>query len=292
MDSLSYEVLDYTQYLPRRTLEQLFAQASPIVKQSPQLTKSSKNRNQQRNQLALEKMEPSIRQSDLPESPLGSFGIPGRLMTFLEVSHNIMTDTKSGTNRVQLSETMTYMQDAILHYHQNPGMRAEQALNHFVESLPTMTSNMLMQMGPGQPNPGQPGQPHMAPGAGMPGQPMAAGVRTPSGAGGPNPSAGQGQFMSPHIANLGLPNGLTGSPHLMQTHTPSPASHPLVAQHSQQGTNSSAASANTSPNVNKRRRPSTVKVEGDEAGGELNGAQKVKPSPRLGGGNKRQKPNA
>ena len=75
----------------------------------------------------------------------------------------------------------------------------------------------------------------------------------------------------------------------------------MVAQQSQQGTNTSVGtgsqgtSANASPNVNKRRRPSGVKAEGDEGGGsgEVNGtvagASKIKQSPR--GGGKRQKGN-
>jgi hypothetical protein len=54
-------------------------------------------------------------------------------------------------------------------------------------------------------------------------------------------------------------------------------------------------SASASPNVsNKRRRASTVKMEGEEAAGEVNGAAsggaKVKASPRVGG--KRQKGTA
>lgn len=73
----------------------------------------------------------------------------------------------------------------------------------------------------------------------------------------------------------------------------------MVAQQSQQGTNTSVGtgsqgtSANTSPNVpNKRRR--SIKQEGDEGGGggggnaEVNGTSKVKQSPR-GGVSKRQK---
>ena len=68
----------------------------------------------------------------------------------------------------------------------------------------------------------------------------------------------------------------------------------MVAQQSQQGTNNSGTgsqgtSANASPNVNKRRRASAVKTEGDEGGGEVNGITgKVKQSPRV---TKRQKAN-
>lgn len=117
-----------------------------------------------------------------------------------------------------------------------------------------------------------------------------SGQRTP-GMNGPD------HFASPATGNLGLP--AQGSPHIGgPTHTPSPAHMhmagpvAMVHQHSQQGSNlsgSQGASANTSPNVtNKRRRPSTIKLE-DDGGGEMNGntANKIKPSPRIGG--KRQK---
>ena len=122
----------------------------------------------------------------------------------------------------------------------------------------------------------------------------------------PNAQGG-GQFSSPSMSNLNLPmqNGIAmnGSPHLannaglapnmnMNSHTPSPhqanmAAPSMVPQHSQQGTNSSAASANTSPNVNNKRRRSTVKMEGDEAVADGNQAARVKPSPRM---NKKTKP--
>ena len=75
----------------------------------------------------------------------------------------------------------------------------------------------------------------------------------------------------------------------------------MVAQQSQQGTNTSVGtgsqgtSANASPNVNKRRRPSGVKTEVDEnsnnveVNGTVAGGSKVKQSPRPGV--KRQKGN-
>lgn len=114
-------------------------------------------------------------------------------------------------------------------------------------------------------------------------------------------------FTSPSVANLNLPvqaNGMNGSPHLgnnpgnlapnmgmANSHTPSPhqsnmAAPSMMPQHSQQGTNSSVASANTSPNVNNnnnKRRRSTVKLEGDDVGG-MDGnsnANRVRPSPRM-----------
>ncbi|KAK5006796.1 hypothetical protein LTR28_006066 [Elasticomyces elasticus] len=137
------------------------------------------------------------------------------------------------------------------------------------------------------------------------------GARTPgTGQMPPNinlPTGQQSGFASPSMPNLGLPlhpNGtmpphMNGSPHVhgnsnlgpggvpnAKQHTPSPAqvhmaAPSMVPQHSAQGTNSSVASANASPNVSGKRRRSTVKVE-DEGGGEIVQAQRVKASPRVG----------
>lgn len=90
---------------------------------------------------------------------------------------------------------------------------------------------------------------------------------------------------SPHIPHI--PGLAPGGLNMPNSHTPSPhqsnmAAPPMIPQHSQQGTNSSAASANTSPNVNNKRRRSTVKMEGDDGGGEGGPAPRVKPSPRIG----------
>ena len=87
---------------------------------------------------------------------------------------------------------------------------------------------------------------------------------------------------SPATAHLNLPDA---SPHLG-----SPAQAPAMQlQQSQHGTSSSGPSANTSPNAsNKRRRPSTVKADENQAGGDPSKTS-VKPSPRIGG--KRQKGN-
>lgn len=124
-----------------------------------------------------------------------------------------------------------------------------------------------------------------------------AGQRTP-GLNGPT------QFASPSVAHLGLP-GAQGSPHTgnsahaspAQNHLPGPTSMPQ----GQAGTGGNAVAgpnANASPSVsnNKRRRPSAVKMEGDDGGGstEVNGTGttgggKVKQSPRV---TKRQKGQA
>lgn len=143
-----------------------------------------------------------------------------------------------------------------------------------------------------------------------PGQQFPMGSRTPAHA---NMQLPQGQQnFSPSVAHMNLPahlNGamlMNGSPHIQhpgipgsnlgpnhslnlgQVHTPSPAlahmaAPAMIPQHSQQGTSSSAASANTSPNMTGKRRRSVVKLEGDEAGGEGHGPQRVKASPRVGG---------
>ena len=120
---------------------------------------------------------------------------------------------------------------------------------------------------------------------------MNPGQRTP-GMNGPN------QFASPAMNHLGLPQ--QGSPHIGgPAHTPSPAhmNHggiAMVHQMSQGNSNLSGSqgpSTNTSPNVTtKRRRASQVKLEDDNASQEVNGANKVRPSPRIGG--KRQKGTA
>lgn len=106
---------------------------------------------------------------------------------------------------------------------------------------------------------------------------------------------GPNQFNSPAMGHLGIPQA-SGSP-LMggPNHTPSPAQNPaaggvaMIHQMSAQGSNLSGSqgpSTNTSPNVSNKRRRMSVKVE-DEGTGDSNGANKVKPSPKIGG--KRQK---
>jgi hypothetical protein len=108
---------------------------------------------------------------------------------------------------------------------------------------------------------------------------------------------GPNQFNSPAMAHLGIPQA-QGSPMVGGAqHTPSPAHNQAVGgvammhQMSAQGSNLSGSqgpSTTTSPNVsNKRRRASAVKLEEENGGAEQNGANKVKPSPKIGG--KRQK---
>ena len=126
-----------------------------------------------------------------------------------------------------------------------------------------------------------------------------SGQRTP-GFNGPN------QFASPAAgAHLSLPMNTTASPATismspaiqnrpLQNHPPTSVA--MTTQQSHQGTNTSGGtasqgtSANASPNVSKRRRPSAVKVESEDMGNgpDINGtAAKAKPSAR--NNNKRQK---
>ena len=186
--------------------------------------------------------------------------------------------------------------EPLFHFsHQNPQLTATQALQSLVTSFQIPPSNqqqlafnpMMQQHGL---------NPNLIPPSGQ---------RTP-GFIGPN------HFASPATTHLNLPiNTTSASPatlnmspaipnHVLQNHMQQqgPTSVGMVAQQSQQGTNTSAGtgsqgtSANTSPNVtNKRRRASAVKVEADDGGGgaDINGTgPKVKASPRVGGP-KRQK---
>jgi hypothetical protein len=147
------------------------------------------------------------------------------------------------------------------HYLDNPGMKPSQALESWNN---TMTASLQGQQQSHAPQQGQ----------GM-----------PPGARPPGPGQPTQMFMSPALQNSLLPNGAGGSPHF--NNTPSPHSQPMIKQHS---TSSHTMSVNTSPNMNNKRRRSTVKPDMDDGGvGEVNGAPKVKPSPRMGGGNKRMK---
>lgn len=110
------------------------------------------------------------------------------------------------------------------------------------------------------------------------------GQRTPSFNNFPVPVPQMGQVgASPAQPHMQLP----GSPHVMGSPAPGHMQAPgMQMQPSQQGTSSSGPSANTSPQSNKRRRPSGVKVEDDGTsaptpGGQVNGVGKKPPTPRM-----------
>lgn len=191
------------------------------------------------------------------------------------------------------------MEDLMVYSQSNPKVPLDQALEMFV----SQQERDLMNQGQQQ----QTANPliHLPPNGIAPNMPH--GVRTPGMQNMQMPMNQQQNFSSPATSTLTLPmqsNGqhsMNGSPHiphnpnlgpnshLANSHTPSPAmphmaAPGMVPQHSQQGS-SSAASANTSPNVSGKRRRSTVKLEGDDGGGgEMNGTQanRVKASPRVG----------
>lgn len=177
-----------------------------------------------------------------------------------------------------MEELMIFAQEKNL----RPGHALDQLVSQYEKSGATNT-NPQINLPPGQagaPNgmpPGAQGTPRMG-SMGMPGQPGFQG--SPSVPNMNLPMQANGIHSSPHLQGGGLipgqmPGGM-GTPSPAQTHMAAP---PMMPQHSQQGTNSSAASANTSPQVNNKRRRSTVKMEGEDAAGD--GGHKVKPSPRM-----------
>ncbi|EOO00437.1 putative topoisomerase ii-associated protein pat1 protein [Phaeoacremonium minimum UCRPA7] len=160
---------------------------------------------------------------------------------------------------LEIVEIMGQMNPLFGFYHSHPGMAPYQALDQYVaqiNNIQQMNGQMMQQGGP----------------------------RTP----------GYGQFpmvgASPNVANLQLP----GSPHVGSPAPGAMQAPQMQLQQSQQGTSSSGPSANTSPAGTKRRRPSAVKNEDENAGnaptpsgagggGQANGIQtKTKPpTPRM-----------
>ncbi|CAK1355340.1 hypothetical protein CB0940_00930 [Cercospora beticola] len=252
IECLSFQTMSTEEILSRTQIEKVLTDFSPTMstKASPKMTKNKLPKAQQK----LQEAENRITIDHFPKTPKGSMGFTSKVQHFLEIG-----------------ETMNIMSD-LMHAAQEKKMRPEQAL----EALVAEYDNPQISLPPN----------------GVP-----QGSRTPSMANmqmGPN-----GQFSSPNVSHMSLP--MNGSPHLghpgglapgmnMNSHTPSPhqsnmAAPPMMPQHSAQGTNSSVASENTSPNLNNsnKRRRSTVKMEGDET----EPGNRVKPSPRM---SKKQKP--
>lgn len=282
MEWLQFESQGHQQYLPRSLLESLFEEPpiNPLsLTQSPRLNKSSAKQKQQQQRAAQVPQELVITQSKLPSAGITDWGLPPALQSYLEVSCFTAT-VPVPTDPRQIYETMNNMTSLMAHYLDNPALPPATAMNNWCQMM--STSQGIAGQNPNQMQGG-----NMPPNQGMPHPPqpgMPPGARTPSGMGQPGMPPNQ-QFMSPAMQNALLPNGNMSSPHLM--HTPSPASHPMVTQHSQ---SSNTASVSTSPNVNAKRRRSTAKMDGDDGGGDVNGAPKIKQSPRVGG-NKRVKAN-
>ncbi|KAF2866191.1 LIM-domain binding protein-domain-containing protein [Massariosphaeria phaeospora] len=269
MEWLQFEMQGYQQYLQRAALVPLFQPQSPtLINQtnSPRMSKTKQRQQQQQQQRLLQEQqqETYLQLSRLPEANVSEWGIPPELQAYLEIY-----------------ETMNNMTSVMSHYQENEPLTPAEAMQHWVTSMasnPAIAIQNANQMH----NMSQLSQMQ------QPSQGLPPGGRTPSAPGQPGLPPNH-QFMSPAMQHSLLPTApMNGSPHLMQqSHTPSPASHPMVAHHSQ---SSNTASVNTSPNVSNKRRRSTAKMEPDD-GGEVNGAIKVKQSPKVGGGGKRVKAN-
>ncbi|KIX97198.1 uncharacterized protein Z520_07312 [Fonsecaea multimorphosa CBS 102226] len=253
IEHLNISSTGWQEYIPRNVLLQPM---SPEMKQSPKIT----NKNLKRTQ---GKANVSGAGPVIPSSGVGEWGVPQHISQFLEIA-----------------EVMTAMGPLMEYYQQHPGISPKDTLlrvtQENAQNMAQANNQRLNQMAraangqvifPNQMNPGM---------------------------NGPN------MMNSPAMGHLNVPQA-QGSPMMGgPVHTPSPAQNPtaggvaMMHQMSAQGSNLSGSqgpSTNTSPNVsNKRRRASVVKIEEENAQGEVNGANKVKPSPKLGG--KRQKGSA
>ncbi|KAH6605005.1 hypothetical protein Trco_006712 [Trichoderma cornu-damae] len=164
---------------------------------------------------------------------------PGVLVDLPDSAVNSKGVTLAVHQFLEVVEVMGQMNPLFGFYHSNPGLSPYGALEQYVATQINGATPV------------------------MNGQTMVQGPRTPS----------FGQFpmgASPAAVHMNLP----GSPHIG---SPAPGQAPgMQLQPSQQGTSSSGPSANTSPASNKRRRPSTVKVEDDSAtpgAAQVNGIQ-------------------
>ncbi|KIW15744.1 hypothetical protein PV08_05794 [Exophiala spinifera] len=222
---------------------------------SPEETKSSPKINKNLKRAQGKANAPA--QLIIPSSGVGEWGVPSHIFQFLEIA-----------------EVMTAMGPLMEYFHSHPGIGPRDSLlrvtQENAQNMAQMNNARL--------------QNQMA---------RAANGQVPFG----NQMNGPTMMNSPAMSHLGIPQA-QGSPMMGgPVHTPSPAQNAatggvaMMHQMSAQGSNLSGSqgpSTNTSPNVsNKRRRASAVKVEDDNAGQEQSGANKVKPSPKIGG--KRQK---
>ena len=282
------------------------ASESPEIKQSPNASKAA-GRRQQR-QKPLHVPDDHGPQITVPKSSVNEYGVPSQVLSLLEVSpsKHYVQPKKNMLRSPQKAEVVSAMQP-LFHFAQSrPNLSAHEALQQICISIQQQAQNH--NQNPAVFNPAMQQQPLHNPNLQLPN----SGQRTPS-MNGPNHFVSPAQAahlnlptssaspatlnMSPAVQNLALQHQHQQQNHLANTnqllqHPPTSVS--MVAQQSQQGTNNSGTgsqgtSANASPNVNKRRRASAVKIEGDEGGGEVNGVVgKVKQSPRVP---KKQKTN-
>ncbi|EME88029.1 uncharacterized protein MYCFIDRAFT_213115 [Pseudocercospora fijiensis CIRAD86] len=262
IDILSFQTTGTEEVISRGQIEKVLSDFSPTManKASPKMAKNKLPKAQQK----LQEAESRLTIEHFPKTPKGTMGFTSKVQHFLEIG-----------------ETMNVMSD-LMHYAQDKKMRPEQALEALVAQYESQPNGQS-----------QPGNPQIN----LPPNGVPQGSTTPNMRNMQMPQNGQA-FSSPSMGNMQM--SMNGSPHLGNTpgtlgapnmgmpnsHTPSPHQSSMTApqmmpQHSQQGTNSSVASENTSPNVNNnKRRRSAVKVEGDDGGSDAN-ANRVKPSPRM-----------
>ncbi|KAK5175025.1 uncharacterized protein LTR77_000161 [Saxophila tyrrhenica] len=277
IECMEIKTTKFEEVIPRSKIEDLLSSWSPTMdttSKSPKMTKKPP-KSQQKAPSGLD----GLTIEHFPKTPKGPMGAPKHVQQFLEIG-----------------ETMNIMND-LVGFAGDSNLRPSQALEQLVRTYEQTN------LQPHQQQPQHDGNPQIN----LPPNGMTPGSRTPSMANMSMPGGQQpNHFSSPALSNMSGPV-MNGSPHIPHnpnltaphnmppnSHTPSPhqsnmAAPPMLPQHSQQGTSSSAASANTSPNVGNKRRRSTVKMEGDEGSGEgggAHGAGRVKPSPRLGKKNK------
>lgn len=314
LDVLDLTTFGHSEYVPRSGLLQA-SQALSDIKQSPSTSKAQGKRgSQQRQKQQIQMSQEQNLKVAVPDSLVNDFGSTRAVCQFLEVKKAALWDDESGLNIHQIAEGMFHMQTLFAFAQAKPHLSPSEALRQICITFENPPAGSLLN--PGYSQPAQPAlNPHMQVHAGA--NPPhflspahAAHLNLPINSSGTSPAT---LNMSPAMQNLGLHSHLAGTPQVQQMHQLQqmqqmqqmqqvPTSVGMVAQPSQQGTNTSGGtgsqvtSANASPNVqNKRRRPSTMlKAEGDDGGGPLgvNGVplpDKVKASPK--GGVKRQKGN-
>ena len=283
IEYLDIAVTEWCEHIPRASLRQI---ESPDIKNSPKV-QNKKQRSQ--------KIEPTSSLFVPPASMVTEFGIPQGMVQLFEVWHPECVSLDFADKIVlQMAEVLGMMTGVMQYSQAHPALRPQIALENLVAEQQSNARNLANMQATTQNNALSASMMQIQPG----------GPRTPGLTAQPPSFAA-----SPALQHLGLPgqpNHIShampgmGSPHLGggANHTPSPGHHAgmpgpvaMVHQQSQQGSNS-GASANTSPATQKRRRASNVKVEDEGNEAQTNGtgpagANKVKPSPRIGG--KRQK---
>ena len=252
MTRLEIACENWMEYLPRHSL----------IPASPDQTKDGKNKNAKKNQAP---SNPNMTVHMVPNRTVGPYGVTNKLWGWLEVSRHEHFRVIKLTGH-QVAEVMNQMAPLFEYSQTHGGIAPKEAMNRmnienaqvFANANQARLQNQMARQANGQ-------------------------IPFPQAMNGPN------QFASPNMQHLGIPQG-QGSPALGgAVHTPSPAQNAMggvamMHQMSAQGSNLSGSqgpSTNTSPNVNKRRRASQIKLEEENAAQNADTGGKVKPSPRM-----------